>query len=91
MMKYSPMKHQEKNYSIPTTSIPNHHAQRIGSMSVHLFNLNTTEKLPPVSNLYVCFQINGKSTQAAKCIISGITTKVIDCVLTLIHLKKNVS
>ena len=48
MKTYSPVKHQEKNYRIPTTSTPNNNAQRIGGMSVHLFNLHTTAKLPPV-------------------------------------------
>ena len=47
-MTYSPVKHQENNYSVPTTSTINHHSQRIGAMSVRSFNFNTTEKLPPV-------------------------------------------
>ena len=38
----------KQNYIIPTTSTPNHHAQCIDDMSVRLFNLYTTKKLPPV-------------------------------------------
>ena len=30
----------------------------------------------------MCFQIDGKSSQAAKCVKSRITTKVIDCVIS---------
>ena len=48
MTTYSTVKNQEKNYIIITTSTSNNHAQRIGNMSVRLFNLNTTTKLPPV-------------------------------------------
>ena len=49
-------------------------------MSVRSFNLHTTAKLPPVGKEYMCFQIGGKSSQAAKCVKSRIMTKVIDCV-----------
>ena len=31
----------------------------------------------------MCFQIDGKSAQAAKCVKSRIMTKVIDCVLSI--------
>ena len=48
MTTYSRVKHKEKNYSIPTTSTPNNHAQRIAATSASLLNLHTTTKLPPV-------------------------------------------
>ena len=48
MMTYIRVKHQEKIYSIPTTSTTNHHAQRIAAISTNLLNLHTTTKLPPV-------------------------------------------
>ena len=48
MMTYNPVKQKEKNYSIPTTSNPNHRAQRIASTSVNLLNLRTPKQLPPV-------------------------------------------
>ena len=47
-MTYSPVRLREKNYSIPITSNPNHHAQRICDTSVSLLNLNTRTNLPPV-------------------------------------------
>ena len=68
MTTYSPIKHKEKlNYSIPTYSTTNHHAERIGAMSVHLFN----------------FHNDGQYSQAIKCVKSRIITKVIDCVLSI--------
>ena len=39
---------RKENYRIPTTSTPNHHAQRISATSVSLLNLHTTMKIPPV-------------------------------------------
>ena len=45
-MTYSSVKHQEENYRITINSIPNTHAKCIGEMSVRLFNLHTTAKLP---------------------------------------------
>ena len=71
----------KQNYVIPATSTPNHHAQRISSMSVSLLNLNATENLPPVGKKYMCFHIDGKSVQAPKCVKSRIMTRVIDLVL----------
>ena len=83
MTTYSTVKHQEKNSSIPNTSTPNHHVQLIGTKSVRYFNLNTTAKLPPAVKDYVCFKIDGKSAQVAKCVKSRIMTKVIDCVISI--------
>ena len=39
---------RKRNYSIPTTSTSNHHAQRIAVTSVNFLNLHTTAKLSPV-------------------------------------------
>ena len=58
-MTSSPVKHQEKNYGIPTTSTPNHTTQRIGDTSVIFL---TSKILPPVGKEYMCFHIDGKST-----------------------------
>ena len=68
-------------HRIPTTSTPNHRAQRIGATSVSLLNLNTTEKLFPVGKEYMCFRIDGKYSQADKCVKSRTMTQVIDCVI----------
>ena len=68
-------------HSIPTTSTPNHHAQRIAATSVNLLNLHTTTTLSPVGKEYMCFQKNGKTAQAAKCIKSRMITKVVYYVL----------
>ena len=90
MTTYNPLKHKEKNYIILITSTPKHHSQRIGAMSVHSFNLHTTAKLPQVGKQYMCFQIDGKPTQATKCVKSKIMTKVIDCVIFIDTFEKHV-
>ena len=62
MKTYIPVKHQEnKVIAFPNISAKNHPVQHIGAMSVRLFNLSTTAKLPPVGKKYMCFQIDGKS------------------------------
>ena len=82
-MTYTPVKQQEKKYSITNTSTPKHHIQFIGAISVCLFSLNTTAKLPPAGKEYMCFHIDGKSAQASTFVKSKIITKVIDCVLSV--------
>ena len=52
-------------------------------MPVGYFNLNTTLKLPPLGKEYMCFHIDGKSTQEPKNVKSRIMPKVIDCVLSM--------
>ena len=42
--------------------------------------LNTTTELPPAGKEYLCFQIDGKYSQAAKCVKSRITNKVINSI-----------
>ena len=74
---------KKQNDIIPTTSTPNHHAQRICAMSVSLLNLKKPTKLSQVGKKYMCFQNNGKSSQAAKYVTSRIMTKVIDFVLSV--------
>ena len=39
---------RKQNYRIPTSSTPNHHAQRIATTSASMLNLHTTTVLPPV-------------------------------------------
>ena len=46
---------RKKNYSIPTTSTPNHHVQRITNTSVSISNLHTPTILPPIGKEYMCF------------------------------------
>ena len=48
MTTYSPVKQQEKNYSIPTSSTTKTHAQHFGAMPVCYFILHTTAKSMPV-------------------------------------------
>ena len=45
--------------------------------------LNTTTELPPAGKEYLCFQINGKYSQAAKCVKSRIMNKVVDYILSI--------
>ena len=83
MMNYSPVKHKERNYRIPTTSTPKHHFQRIRSMPVRSFNLHTTVKLPLVGVKNMCFHIDCRSSQTAKCVKYRIMTKVIYYILSI--------
>ena len=48
-----------------------------------MINLHKTTGLPPVGKEYMCFQNDGKTSQAARCIKSRIITKMIDSVLSL--------
>ena len=52
-------------------------------MPVCSFNLHTYVKLTSVGKYYMCFQIDGKSAQEAKCVKSKIMTNVIDYVLSI--------
>ena len=74
---------RKQNHRITTTSTPNQHAQRIGTMLYILLNLNTPTKLPPVGKAYMCFHIDGKYSQTAKCVKSGIINKIIYCVILI--------
>ena len=55
---------RKQNCSIPTTSTPTHHAQRISDTSVSSLNLHTTTILPPLGKEYVYFQNDGKTSKA---------------------------
>ena len=77
MTTYILVRHQEKHYSIPTTSTQNNHARRIAFTSANMLNLQKTTILPPVGKEYICFQKDGKTAQAARCINSRIMTKVV--------------
>ena len=71
------------NYSIATISTPNHHTQHIYTTSSSILNLNTPMILPMAGKYYICFQKDGKTSQAARCIKSRIITKAIDYVLSI--------
>ena len=57
-------------------------------LSISYAKLHTTTKLPPASKEYLCFWINGKSYQAAKCVKSRILTKFIDSILSIYAFEK---
>ena len=48
-----------------------------------MLNLHKTTILPPVGKEYMCFQNDGKTSQAARCIKSNMMTKLIDSVLLI--------
>ena len=82
MTTHNPEKPKEKVY----------HSNHFNSKSSHtmyrchiseLLNLHTTKKLTPVDKAYMCFQNDGKTYQATKCIKSMIMTKVFDYVLLI--------
>ena len=68
---------------IPTISTPNHHTQRIATTSSSILKLNTPTVLYLVGTENICFQKDGKTDQADKCIKSRIITKVIYYVLSI--------
>ena len=74
---------RKQNYSIQTTSIPNHKEKRIATTSESILNLHKPTILPPVGKYYMCFQKDGKTAQAARCIKPRIMTKVIDYFLSI--------
>ena len=55
---------RKQNYSIPTTSIPNHHAQCISTTSASMLNVHTPTGLTPVGEEHMCVQKDGKTSQA---------------------------
>ena len=59
---------ERKKYSITETSTTNHNAQRIAATSTSVLNLNTTTRLLPVGKGYMCYQNDGKTAYAARCI-----------------------
>ena len=59
---------RKQNYSIPTTSNHNHHSQRLDTTSASILHLHTPMILPPVGKEYMCFQKDGKTAQASRCI-----------------------
>ena len=73
---------RKQNYSIQTTSTPNHNAQRIAITSESILNLHTPTILPPVGKEYMCFQKDGRTAQATRCIKSRIMNKFIDYVIS---------
>ena len=60
-----------------------------GTLPITYVKLHTTTKLPPAGKDYLCFQINGKSSQVAKCVKSRIMTKVIDFILYIDTFEQN--
>ena len=74
---------QKKQINISIISSPNHHLQRIYSISSSTCSSNTTKILPLVGKEYMCFITEGKSDQAARCIKSRIMTKATDSFLSI--------
>ena len=74
---------QKQNYIVQSTYTPTHLTPLNATLPIVYVKLHTTTKLPPAGKEYFCFQINGKYSQAAKCVKSRILTDVIDCILTI--------
>ena len=83
MTTYTLVRKQENNCIIPTISTHNHHTQRISTTYSSILNLNTTMILPKIGKEYMCFQREGKTDQAARCIKSRIIIKVIYYILLI--------
>ena len=54
------------NYSVKVTSTTNPLTPLNPTLPIASIKLLTTSKLPPDGKEYLCFQINSKSSQAAK-------------------------
>ena len=73
----------QKNCSVQDTSTPTYLTPLNATLYIAYVKLHTTTKLPPAGKEYLCFQINGKSSQAAKCVKSKIITKFINSILSI--------
>ena len=74
---------RKQKYSIPTTSTPNHHVQRIATITESILDLHTPTILPPVGKEYTFFQKDGKPSQTTRYIKSNIMTKLIKYVILI--------
>ena len=72
-----------RNDSVQATSTPTHFTSLNATLPIPYIKLHTTTKLSPAGKEYLCFQINGKSSQATKCLKSRIITKVIISILSI--------
>ena len=70
-------------YSVLATNNPTHLTSLNDTLHIPLFKLLKDTKLSPACKKYLCFQINGKSSQAAECVKSRIMTNVIDSILSI--------
>ena len=73
----------KQNYSVQATSAPNHLTPLNATLTIPYIKLHTTTKSPPVGKEYLCFQVNGKYSLAARCVKSRIMAKVIDSILSI--------
>ena len=53
------------------------------TLPIPYVKLNTTTELPPAGKEYLCFQINGKYSQAEKCVKYRIMTNIINFILSI--------
>ena len=51
------------------------------TLPIQFIKVHTTTKLSPASKYDLCFQINGKYSQAVKCVKSSIIAKVVNSIL----------
>ena len=79
----------KKNHNVQDTTTPTHLIPLNATLPIPSMKLYTTTKLPPAGKEYLCFQINGKYSQAAKCFKYMIPTKVIDYILYIEHFSNN--
>ena len=74
---------RKENYSIPTTSTPNHHTQLCATTPASILNLHVPTILPPVGKEYMCFQKDVITAQSSRCIDSSIITNVVYSVISI--------
>ena len=74
---------KKKNYSVQETSTPTDLTPLNATLPIESVKLHTTYKLTPAGQEYLFFQINGKSSQAAKYVKSRTMTKIIDYILSI--------
>ena len=71
----------ETNYSVQATSTTTNLMPLNATLPIAYVELNTTNKLPPSGEEYLCFQINGESSHASQCVKSRIMNKAVDSIL----------
>ena len=73
----------EKNYSVWSTSTSPRLKPLNTTLPIAPVELHTKNKLPPVGEEYLCFQINSKSPHDSQCVKSRILNKAIHYILSI--------
>ena len=74
---------QKKDYSVDATYKITCLTPLNTTLPIAPVELHKTKQLPPDGKQYLCFQINGRSSNTAQCFKSRIMNKAIDYILSI--------